>query len=711
MTGIEPRAIGTALTRLDGRAKVTGTAPYAFEYRVKDPLYLHPVQATIARGRITAMDTTEADAVDGVTAVLTVFDAPRLADTSDGDLTILQDDQVHYHGQIIGGVIAESAENARHAASLVRVRYDADAHDTELRSDHPELYAPEKVKSFPTDTSDGDIEAALRDAPVTVDQTYTTPLEHNNPMEPHASIAIWDTDGDRPQLTLYDSTQGVHACRKQIATTFGLGQEQVRVVAKNVGGGFGSKGAPHSHNVLAVMAAQRAEGRPVKLAVTRQQMFAFVGYRTPTIQHIRLGAQRDGMLTAVSHDVVEQSSRVKEYAEQTATATRMMYAGPNRKTSHRLVPLDVAVPFWMRAPGVCPGMYALEVAMDELAVACGIDPIELRSRNEPDVDPETGHPWSDRRLVECLHTGAERFGWVSRDPTPGIRSDGEWLVGAGVASAVYPAKTVPGNAARIETVAPDRYAVQIGAVDIGTGTWTALTQIAADALGCETTAIELQIGDTAFPNASVAGDSAGISSWGGAVVAAAQRFRREHGEQPAVGASTTVEAPKNEEAQNYGMYSFGAQFAEARVNRVTGEIRVSRMLGVFSIGRVINPTTLRSQLIGGMTMGLSMALHEESVLDHRFGHVVTQDLATYHISAHADIPDIDAIWLDSVDAHSNPMGSRGGGEIGIVGAPAAVTNAIYHATGLRVRDLPITCDALLAVPAGGRSLPMKSPET
>ena len=476
---------------------------------------------------------------------------------------------------------------------------------------------------------------------------------------------------------------------------FGIEKEQVRVVAKNVGGGFGSKGAPHSHNVLAVMAAQRTGGRPVKLALTRQQMFAFVGYRTPTIQHIRLGAQRDGTLTAISHDVVEQTATVKEYAEQTAVPTRMMYAGANRKTSHRLAKLDVAVPFWMRAPGECPGMYGLEVAMDELAVACGIDPIELRIRNEPDVDPETGNPWSDRRLVECLRTGAERFGWAPRDPTPGIRSDGEWLVGTGVASAVYPAMIQPGNSARIELVAPDRYAVQIGAVDIGTGTWTALTQIAADALGCDISAVDLQIGDTDLPAASVEGGSSGISSWGRAIVAAAQALRQEHGESPAVGAASTADAPENEDAEKYGMYSFGAHFVEARVNRYTGEIHVSRMLGVFSVGRVINPTTLRSQLIGGMTMGLSMALHEESVRDHRFGHVVTQDLATYHISSHADIPDIDAVWLDSVDEHSNPMGSRGAGEIGIVGSAAAVVNAVYHATGVRVRDLPVMCDALL----------------
>ncbi|WNG83756.1 xanthine dehydrogenase family protein molybdopterin-binding subunit [Mycobacterium sp. ITM-2016-00316] len=687
------RVMGTAVTRLDGPAKVTGTAPYAFEFGVENPVYLHPIQATIAHGRITAMDTSAAAAIDGVAAVLTVFDAPKLADASNGDLAVLQDPAVHYRGQLIGGVLAESAETARQAASLVRVEYDEQPVDAELTAEHPKLYTPEQVNpDYPAVTAQGDAEAALREAAVVIDNTYTTPHEHNSPMEPHACIALWDND----ELTLWDSTQGVHAARKEIASAFGLDPEQVRIIAKNVGGGFGSKGAPHSHNVLAVMAAQRLPGWHVKLALTRQQMFDMVGYRTPTIQHLRLGAMPDGSLTAISHDVVEQTATVKEYAEQTATPTRMMYAAPNRATSHRLAPLDVPVPFWMRAPGECPGMFALEVAMDELAVACDIDPIELRIRNEPPVDPETGNPWSNRRLIECLQTGAERFGWAGRDPKPGNRCEGEWLTGSGVASAVYPAMVMPGNTARIEHATPGRFVVQIGAVDIGTGAWTALAQIAADALGVELAAVDLQIGDTALPSASVAGGSSGITSWGRAIVAAARSFRHDHGEHPEVGVHTTASAADaNEEAEKFGMYSFGAHFVEARVSRFTGEVHVSRMLGVFSVGRVINPTTLRSQLIGGMTMGLSMALHEHSVRDPRFGHIVTRDFATYHISSHADVPAIEAIALDDVDEHANPMGSRGAGEIGIVGSAAAVANAVFHATGVRVRDLPITCDALI----------------
>ncbi|MEW5809681.1 MAG: xanthine dehydrogenase family protein molybdopterin-binding subunit [Actinomycetota bacterium] len=694
---LDPAAIGAPVARRDGRAKVTGTAPYAFEHRVENPAYVHPIQATIARGRVTAMNVDAARALTGVLDVLTVFEAPALADSSDGELAILQDPHVHFRGQIIGGVVAESAEIARQAAALVVPEYVAEPHDAELRADHPGLYRPESVNpSYPPDSDDGDVDAALAAADVTVDHTYQTPIEHNNPMEPHACIAQWHNRDRAPEVTLYDSTQGVHAARKALAPILGLDVDQLRVIAPYVGGGFGSKGSPHAHNTLVLLAAQRTEGRPVKLALTRQQMFALVGYRTPTIQRVRLGADADGRLSAISHEVIEQTSAVKEFAEQTAVTTRKMYAAANRRTSHRLAALDVPVPFWMRAPGECPGTYAAEVAMDELAVACGIDPIELRIRNDPDVDPETGNPWSSRKLVQCLHLGAERFGWSSWERPAGRYRDGEWYRGVGVASATYPAMQMPGNTARITYAREGRFLVQIGAADIGTGTWTTLTQIAADALGCDIDAVELQIGDSALPDASVAGGSSGINSWGRAIVATAQRFRSDHGDPPTIGASSVAEAPENPDADKMTLQSFGAHFVEAHVNADTGEIRVPRMLGVFDIGRAINPRTLRSQLIGGMTMGLSMALHEESVRDPRFGHVVTQDLATYHFSAHADVADVDAIWLGEPDPHANPMGSRGAGEIGIVGSAAAVVNAVYHACGVRVRDLPVTLDKVLA---------------
>jgi xanthine dehydrogenase YagR molybdenum-binding subunit len=510
-------------------------------------------------------------------------------------------------------------------------------------------------------------------------------------MEPHATIAIHDGSS----LTLYDSSQGVHSVRSTIAPLFGLDPEQVHVSSPFVGGGFGSKGNPHAHIVLAAMGALSMLGRPVKLALTRQQMFALVGYRTPTIQHVRLGADADGHLQAISHEVIEQTSRIKEFAEQTAVATRIMYAASNRMTSHRLVPLDVAVPSWMRAPGECPGMFAPEVAIDELAELCGLDPIELRVRNEPDLDPSTGNPWSTRRLVECLRDGADRFGWARRDPIPGSVRDGAWQIGLGVASATYPVNRIPGSVARISFGENDLYTVQIGSADIGQGAWTTLAQVAASALSVPIGQIELEIGDTSLPVASVAGGSSGMTSWGSAIVAAAERFRDQFGSEPSAGDEVSAEMPDNEYTDDFAMHAFGAQFAEVRVDADTGEIRVSRMLGVFDAGRIINPRLARSQFIGGMTMGLSMALCENSIVDPRFGHVITHDFADYHIPVNADVRDVEAHWLDGHDPYTNPMGSKGIGEIGIVGMAAAIANAAYNATGIRLRDLPITPDKLL----------------
>ncbi|MFR9729491.1 xanthine dehydrogenase family protein molybdopterin-binding subunit [Saccharopolyspora sp. MS10] len=686
---LRPRAIGVPLERLDGRAKVTGTANYAADQPVPAPLHAHPVQATIARGRMRAADVHAAADLDGVVAVLTWENAPRLATDADPELWILQSPEIAFRGQLIGVVLAESPEIARHAADLVRVDYEREPHDVVLRCNHPELYAPETVNpAFPADSEVGDAAAARPE--VEVEQLYTTPMEHNNPMEPHATTAIWSGG----ELVLHDSTQGVHAVRARLAPVLGLDPERIRVIAPHVGGGFGSKGTPHAHVVLAALAARVAEGRPVKLVLTRQQMFALVGYRTPTAQRVRLGADRDGHLTVVEHHVVEQTATVQEFAEQTAVGTRMVYPAPNHRTTHRLVALDVPIPFWMRAPGEAPGMFATEVAMDELAEACGLDPLLLRSRNEPELDPATGLPFSARHLAECLREGAERFGWAERDPRPGARREGRELIGTGVASSTYPRYAMPGSTATIR-FRDGGYEVRIGAADLGTGTWTALTQIAADALGRRVDEVRLEIGDTDLPVASVAGGSSGLGSWGATVVDAAERFRSKFGDDPADGDEADGAMPENPDEQRYAMHSFGAQFAEVRVDVDTGEVRVPRMLGVFSVGRVINPRLVRSQLIGGMTMGLSMALHEHSVLDPQFGHVVNHDFAQYHIAAHADVLDVEATWLDEVDPHANPMGLRGVGEIGIVGAAAAIANAVRHATGVRVRDLPITPDKLL----------------
>ncbi|GAB3747223.1 xanthine dehydrogenase family protein molybdopterin-binding subunit [Nocardiopsis nanhaiensis] len=694
MTGTKDNAVGAPLARTEAHAKVTGTAPYAYEYPTDEPLYLHPVLSTVARGRVTAVHTVEADRLRGVQAVLTSENAPRLTDTRDPEFAVLQSEEVAFRGQFVAAVVADTPETAREAAALVRVEYDEWPHDVVMRPDHQDLYTPAEVNTGAVaDTLRGDVDGALGRAVVVVDQTYLTPREHNNPMEPHATVALWETLPDR--LTLYDSTQGTHTVRGTVATVFGLPAENVRVIAPHVGGGFGSKGAAKAHNILAGLAARALPGRTVKFALTRRHMFGLTGYRPCTVQRVRLGADTEGRLGVIVHDVTELTSRVKEYAEQSALCSRMMYAAPNRATSHRLTALDVPIPFWMRAPGEAPGMFALETAMDELAEACGMDPIELRVRNDPETEPETGRPWSGRSLVECLREGAERFGWYERDPAPGARREGAWYVGTGVASAVYPRLSSPGSAAEVQYGADSRYTVSIGAADIGTGARTALAQIAADALGCPVARVLVRIGDSDLPRATVAGGSSGTSSWGTAIHAAVRAFREEHGTAPRPGARSRAEAPENPDLDRYAMYSFGAHFAQVRVHADTGEVRVPRMLGVYSVGRVINPRTARSQLVGGMVMGLSMALHEQSVVDPRFGHVVNGDLAGYHVAANADVGEVEAFWLDEADPHLNPMGAAGVGEIGIVGMPAAIANAAHHATGLRVRELPLTPDRFL----------------
>ena len=447
--------------------------------------------------------------------------------------------------------------------------------------------------------------------------------------------------------------------------------------------------------------AAKVVDRPVKLALTREQMFFMTGYRAPSRHRMQLGADEEGRLTAIAHDTVQQSAKVKKYAEQIGVVTRAMWAAPNRRTTHRIVPLDFPVPTIMRGPGEVQGMFALESAMDEMAIACGLDPVEFRIRNEPETHPESGMPFSSRHVVECLREGARLIGWDRRDPTPRARRENGWLIGTGVATGAYVAPQMPGNVTRVRTAPGGRYVVSTAAADIGTGTWTTLTQIAADALGVGVESVTMEIGDTDLPAASTAGFSSGTSSWGASVFGAAKEMRRlvetEHGGTvPDEGLDITVEAPANPYASQYAMHSFGAQFVEVRVQEETGTVRVSRMIGVFDAGRVVNPKTARSQLIGGMTQGISMTLHEAGVVDPRFGQIVNHDFASYHISANADVGSVEAHWIDSVDPYTNPLGTKGLGEVCIVGSAAAIANAAYHATGIRIRDLPITLDKLLA---------------
>ena len=682
MTATLPGAVGTPLARLEGPAKVTGTAKYAAEYPQHDVAYGWIVQSPVPRGRLNAV---VADPLADAVAVLWHGNAPRLVSGDDPELDVLQSDRISYRGQPVALVVADTLEAARRAAQVLQLDITAEEHDTVLRTDHPDLYTPEKVNpAFPAETSSGDVDQALADAPVTVDVTYSTPALHNNPMEPHATIARWDGD----DLVLYDSNQHPSGIAATVGALFGLAADQVHVVTEHVGGGFGSKGTARPNAVLASMAA-KVVGRPVKVVLPRPAMFSMIGHRTPTIQRIRLGAERDGTLTAIDHVAFEQSSRLFEFAEQTTVSTRHMYAAANRHTGHRLVRLDMPTPRWMRAPGEAPGMVGLECALDELAEKLAIDPIELRIRNEPPVEPESGTPFTSRHYVECLRAGAERFGWAGRDPRPRRRREGDWWIGTGVAGATYPTMAMP-STARARALDDGQFEVAIGAADIGTGARTILTQIAADALGVPVDRVLVRIGDSTLPKASVAGGSSGSASWGWAVTGACRELR-DTGQDEVVFDSTELVEKQGKD----GRHAFGAHFAEVRVDDVTGEVRVTRLLGMYAAGRILNPRTARSQFLGGMIMGMGMALHEEGVLDPALGEWVNHDLAEYHIPAHADVESIDAAWLDETDDQINPMGSKGIGEIGIVGSPAAIVNAVWHATGIRVRDLPVRLDKLL----------------
>jgi xanthine dehydrogenase YagR molybdenum-binding subunit len=694
-TALRSPAIGSSLSRVDGRLKVTGQAVYAAEHQIPGVTHAVLLQAEIAAGTVIAVDATAALRLSGVLAVISHQNAPRLAPVDDAELAVFQSPAVAYRGQLVAVVVADSLEIARHAAGLVGIEYDARPHDVLLRPDHPGIYRPDKVNpAYPTDTEHGDADAALAIADIVVDETYATPAVHNNPMEPHASLAVW-SGGD---LTVYESTQGAADTRDALAELFELDPGAVRIVSPHVGGGFGSKGKARPQIVVAALAA-RVVGRPVKLALTRREMFSLTGYRTPTLQRLRLGADSDGQLRAIVHDVLEQTSTISEFAEQTATATRMMYAAVNRRTTHRLLALDVPMPSWMRAPGECPGMYALESALDELAIACRIDPIELRIRNEPAVEPETGKQWSSRNLVACLRDGAARFGWADRDPTPGVRRDGNWLVGTGVASSTYPTYR-SGSEASVRADPDGSFTVSVCGADIGTGARTVLTQIAADSLDVAPDRIDVELGDSDLPRGPVAGGSMGTGSWGAAVVRACEALVAKLADLGGVVPDAGIDASADTAAEvaalpKLARHAFGAQFAEVRVNTMTGEVRVPRLFGMFAVGRIINPKTARSQFIGGMTMGLSMALFEQSLLDREFGDYLNHDFAQYHVPTCADVLDIDAAWVNERDDRLNPMGTKGIGEISIVGTAAAVANAVHHATGVRIRRLPITPDRLI----------------
>ena len=681
-------SIGQSIRRTESIAKVTGRARYAAEQPpTVGQLYAWYVPAKIPVGTV---EHVELDADPAVHAVLWHGNTEKLGDLEDAELHVLQSNTVAYRGQTVAVVMAESLDAARAAAARVQVRYgDVRAPDNTLTADHAALYAPESVNAgFPTDVTVGDPDSALETAEHVVDNWYSTAPMHNSAMEPHATTAQW-SEG---VLTVWDSTQAPSGVQGDLATAFGLEPENVRVIAENVGGGFGAKGSTRPNAVLAALAA-RATGKTVKLVLPRQALFDLVGYRTPTLNHVRLGADSTGTLQAITHDSFQQTSTIFEFCEQTAESSRHIYASANRRTTHRLAPLDVGTPRWMRAPGEAPGMFAVETAIDELAAITGIDPIELRIRNEPDLDPASGNEFSSRSVVQCLREGAEKFGWERRQADPGQRLEGRKLIGMGVATASYPVLISPSTAsARVQQ--DGTITVSVAATDIGTGARTVLRQIAADALGVDADTVTVELGDSALPTAPGAGGSSGTSSWGWAVTKVCRALKSQGPYAP--GNSADADTTDDVEGQKeLARMAFGAQFAEVAVDIDTGEIRVRKMLGVFGIGAVMNPSLARSQLIGGMTFGLGMALMENGVVDHEFGGFANHDFAEYHIPACADVTELEAVWVEEVDTELAPMGGKGIGEIGTVGSPAAIGNAVYNATGVRVRDLPITLDKVL----------------
>ncbi|MEU2371826.1 xanthine dehydrogenase family protein molybdopterin-binding subunit [Streptomyces pseudogriseolus] len=699
---VAPSPFGTAHTRVEGRDKVTGAARYGGDIPFAGLAHGMFVLSTVARGRIVSLDTAPVLAMPGVLAVLHHGNAPRLTSDyvgmmgvrPDPTAVVFQHDRVPHAGWPVALVVAETPEQARAAADALAVTYEEEPHDVTLSADRPDAYAAEG--HMPGVTEKGDLEAELAASAHVVDEEYTTPEEHHAMMEPHVATAWWD--GGR--LDLVDSDQGVTWVADELTRMFSLDPSAVRVRSEHVGGGFGSKGV-RPPQVAAAMAAAEV-GRPVRVTLTRRQMFSVTGYRSPTVQRVRLGAGPDGRLRALEHTSLSQTSTVFEFVEPSAGVARTMYDAPAHRTENSVVRLDVPSPTWMRAPGEAPGSFALECAFDELAERSGIDPIELRLRNDPKTGPVSGLPFATRNVAACFREGARRFGWDARDPRPGVRRDGRWLIGTGTAAASFFAGALPSTAA-VTAEADGTFTVRISASDIGTGARTALTLIAADALHVPAKRVRVHIGDSDFGPAGIAGGSMGTRSWGWAVAAAAGELRERlvpGGELPPEGItvrSDTTQAIAALAAKE--RHSWGAQFAEAAVDVTTGEVRVRRMLGVFAAGRIVNPLTARNQLVGGMIWGISMALHEEAVRDAASGALYGGDLAGYHVATHADVPaDIDAVWVDDHDPE-DPVNIKGIGEVGIVGAAAAVANAVWHATGVRHRGLPIRPDRVLR--AGG----------
>ncbi|MEV6140631.1 xanthine dehydrogenase family protein molybdopterin-binding subunit [Nocardia sp. NPDC051990] len=697
MNTIPPRrgsgAVGVARSRLEGPGKVTGYVRYAADESVRDLAFGCLVTSPVARGRIRHIDISAVRDMPGVLDVIDHTNAPRLNPEAgsffgpDGSLQLLQSDEVPYAGRPVALVVAETWEQAQRAVAELPIDYLEEPHDTAFSADHPA--ARPALDLFGPEANRGDLDTELAKSAVVVDERYRTPEEHCSAMEPHSATAWWDG----VDLYAVDSNQGPWTVANALSALFDLDMKRVHIKAEHVGGGFGSKGLCGPQLILAVMAATRI-GRPVRVTLSRNDVFLTTTIRPPTDQRVRIGADLDGRFRAIQHEAAFAISPLVEYIEGCTELTKTLYNANAIHTSLTAVPVDTVPPYSMRAPGAAPGSFALECAVDEVAERLGLDPIELRLRNEPTAGPVSGLPFSSREVAMCLREGARRFGWATRDHRPRVRREGGLLLGTGVAATSFSVGAFPSSAS-ITAEIDGTFTVSIGASDIGTGARTALTAIAADALGVEIERIRpLRMADSDLGPAWSAGGSRGTTSWTWAVAEAAARLR----EQP-TDATNPVTATADT-TQLLGAladserHAYSAVFAEVVVDPATGEIRVRRLLGMFAIGRVVNPLLARSQLIGGMIGGLSMALHEEGVRDPRTGRQVNADFAGYHIAAHADVPDIEADFVPDYEP-GIPMGVKGAGEIGNVGTAAAIANAVWHATGARHRALPLRLDRVL----------------
>jgi xanthine dehydrogenase YagR molybdenum-binding subunit len=731
--------IGTPVSRFDGPLKVRGAARFAAEVPLDNLVYAALVYGTIPSGRIATLDTQAAEAAPGVVLVMTYRNAPRLNSPAPfgssptaaaaSDLPIMRDDRLHWNGQPIALVLAETQEQADYATSLIIATYAPEPSTTSFAAAKAAGSRPGLFMGQALLNEIGDAEAMLAASPHKVDHVYRTPRHNHNAIEPHAATIIWNGD----ELTIHDTTQMVTSQAATIADVFGLRAEQVRVISPYVGGGFGCKGLS-DHQILGAAAA-RMIGRPVRVTLSREGVYRIVGGRTLTEQRVAIGAQADGHFNALIHAGTAAMTAHNNMPEPFIMGTRSSYAADSFRLSVETVTMNMLANIFMRAPGESVGTFALESAIDELAIELKMDPIELRIRNEPTKDPISGLPFSSRHIVEAWRSGAERFGWERRSAVPGKRREGEWLVGMGCATATYPYYRMPGAAARITLARNGTAIVEVAAHEMGMGTATTTAIVAADRLGLPLDRIEVRYGDSIIPGAILAGGSQQTAAIGGAVIAAyralvAELLSLAGNESPLAGLSVdevvsetgglaklgepslresyatilerahrdsvtaTEKASLPLEMMHWSMHSHGAIFCEVRVNGVTGETRVSRFLGSFDTGCIINPKTARSQFRGGIIMGLGMALMEETQFDERNGRIMNPSLAEYHIPVHMDVPEIDVIWTDIADPHT-PMGAHGVGEIGITGVGAAVANAVFNATGRRVRELPITLDKLL----------------